>query len=254
MKHRLLTLLLSAGFVSFAHAEIAVHSFTRSINATTNTYDNGSTNSHVEQEDASSAAVGQFSESYEQTANLAYVQTHGSVSHQTTLTASADDLQFSGTLQLELSHHNQQDDTLGEAGQADLDFSAHFILDFDLTEAATFTLTASTSRSIQFNGWETWLSLSGPGLTTVYIGDATGQPDGPASVNLTGTLAANQGYRIEGHLRDVWNQHGGNVSYSDARRLNVAFQATTIPEPSSALLLLVGGLFASRRLPRRTSA
>ena len=182
---------------------------------------------------------------------MSHISTNGTVSHDTTLTASAERLSFGGTLKLNLTQTNV-DNSNGHAGLADLDFSSFFALDLSIEDDVQFALTGTTSYARQFGGYENTIRLSGSDIADFSIGDSFGSPDGPSSVNMVGILRAGQTYRLEGYLRDVWNQHGDNITITDARLMNFSFEVSPVPEPATALLGVLTGLafVVRRRYPR----
>ncbi len=245
-RRTLLAALLTTALAGAAHAGITVHTIERSISADTSVFQTGPAGLFSDSEVNASTAVGNFTDSFTQGGTLPRVSTNGTVSHNTTLTATAESLSFGGTLQLSLTHANSQD--INGAGGADLDFASHFILDLEIDEDVHFSLVGATSYGRQFAGYETTLTLSGSDIADISIGDSFGFPNGPASVNTSGTLHAGQTYRLAGYLRDVWNQHGDNITLTDARSINFNFEVSAVPEPSTALFGAATGLaFVLRR-------
>lgn len=248
-RRTLLAALLTTALAGAAQAGISVHSIERHISADTSAAQSATpTGAYNYSNMNSSAALGNFADSFTQGGTLALVSTNGTVSHNTTLTATAESLSFGGTLQLSLTQTNV-DDLTGNAGSADLDFRSHFILDLEIDEDVHFSLVGTTSYGRQFAGYETTLTLSGSDIADISIGDAFGFPNGPASVNTSGTLHAGQTYRLAGYLRDVWDQHGDNITITDARSINFNFEVSPVPEPTTAVFGAVTGLafFLRRR-------
>ena len=186
----LLTGLLSILSVGAARADIENPFVSRNISAetTANSTDNGT--SYTASQSDGTALLGAFTRSYVQGASLSLVQTQTTLSHNSTITLSTDEVQIDGMRRAIVSQNNERDENLA-AGSADLAQTTNLRFIFDLTEDANFTLTATTTRLIQFVSYASYLTFSGdaPGFATIIAGDSLNGPSGPNSLNLSGTLA-----------------------------------------------------------------
>ncbi len=224
----LLAVLLATTFAGAARAQITLVSAPRDISAHTVqiTLNPTETGRYAITNQASSSAVGEFSQSYTQGEALAYCQVYDTVSHQSRLTFTPDNLQWSGTLHLTNSMAVQLDSGLPATGQVEIELGATAELEITNSETVQYTLTATASHLIQHQYFETYFQFIGGNLGNDYVGDIAFIGNGPASTNLSGTLDPGH-YHLIARLSSSWGNNGFSESVWDERKVVFAFHAWT---------------------------
>jgi len=241
----ILAVLLSTTFASAAHAQITFHALPqRSIGAQTTETDQASQSSYTPNQGDTNSAVGDYNQSYTQGVSYSHVQVQSTVLNNTSLALSPGNVQFGGTLHINTSVAQQTD--VNDTGTADETYSSGAEINIDISQPVNFTLTATASYSLEYSGgfsnYEGYLRFSGGSMQTIFVGDQNGNPSGPSSVNLSGTLQPGN-YIVQASVLDQWTHVGANNTVlQDNREVDFSFQASPLaaPEPSTWVIMLSG--------------